>query len=224
MTTMRQWCRWSTRALDARPIFTGLEIKAINREAKRKIKDFFAVGEGYHTSSIPFVLFACGFILIYAFEEECWILDIVSMPPDGPYDPNRKRRRRQKGYERVIEAIFEGLRQALGDGVGAAGALLYNTARTIGPRIAVFWRNIDGRQGWADDMERPALTDSEPMPSRSGHASGVYVQVVQLVRARVSTSLTFLGSIWVLQPEHCARGDKQWDISLFGPLPEQVST
>lgn len=227
MPDIRKECRWSEGALAARPLFTTPEVTEITRTIKAKIRDFFRYGEGYHTTTIPFTRFACGFVLIYSFEEEIWIFDVVEIPPTGPKGPGpHKRGRRRGGYERVITAILDDLRPLLDDWWGAAAVLLYNTARLLGPRIAAFCTDIRTRKDPVGDLksiftamfERFALAahSTGQIAARSSHARE---EVVQLVRTPVIGLLriTWLMSAWE-RPLRRPRNEDLWDIAWFGAL------
>lgn len=226
MPLIYRQCRWSERALAARRLFTTPEVTELTRTIRVKIKDFFRQGEGFQTTIIPVLLFACEFVLVYSFEEEIWVFDVVMIPPTGPKGPGpSKRGRRRKGYERAIVKLFDDFAPIWEDWSGAAVALWYNIARLLGPRIAEFCADVQCRQrafGELKSIITAMLRRFAPAATRAGPAvdpsSQVCGEVVRLVRRPVQGLLTWLGLIWAWErPLGRPSQAILWDIAWFGP-------
>lgn len=209
MLNMRKACMWSEQAIEARRFFSTPELEHIKQEIDLKIAHCFASGEGYNTTSIAFSVFACALLLVYSFEDECWILATIEIPPGGPQNANRKRGRRRNGYERVIDEAFA-------DWAGALVAVVYNTGLWFCREIAVFA---------AEDRSapRPCTVLRYANALARGRPSQSCEDLVQLSRIRSKAKLTFVGPLWTLEALATAGAGALWDPSLFGAPAEQVS-
>jgi hypothetical protein len=230
MPEIRKWYRWGESALTVLHHFAPKEIKAINKECRRLIRLYSSLirrGEGYEAGIIQLPAYEYEFVLLYAYGEELWVLELVGLPN---FDSPDCVRRRPKGDLYRFERLWDEAVDAIRDWLAATGALLGGALHAVGRRFAVFlaetrtmrslpltavWNRalhcFEARQGRFVNL---ALTRNSP---KTSYGCG---QIVQLVRTCPNGALGFLGPLWGFE---LPRWDGRWDASWFGVLPEHIN-
>lgn len=187
MRVMR-WFRWGVSALAVEDHFATKEVKHINKECER-VTRVYSGGEGYQASKIPLPLFEYGFVLIYSYEEELWVLELESLPDfDSPDCRRRPPRARRCARPRADE------RSLMDDPEGGPLAwilqILYETP-PVGPMLAPFRDDlaimIEIVSGRALSAARPATAPAEEgfiamftnLAVQPSHVCGEFVRFVQ---------------------------------------------
>jgi len=215
--------------------FSRDEIKELEKEGRRLIRDFLnpeLEGEGYRCTIIPFEMFEYGFVLTYDFDEQLWMLEVGVMPDFDSPSCTRKRPPKNPGRNR------QGSRRK-GSKLGRrrpdlawfrkVAPVLYN----ITALLAAFWAdqhslfNISELARFIRGI-RPLDVRDERISACIRMCNELAEQqsqgcrnLVQLMRSRVNEAFAFLGPLSSFAP--FISGDRLWDETLFGALPEPAS-
>jgi hypothetical protein len=234
MQKLRKTFRWGLSVIAILHHFSTPELRALLKHCRQLIRRFCNPafeGEGYQASIIPFEMFEYGFTLAYDYDEEQWVLDVRAFPDWG--SPHCRRRPPSgEGHQRTVEELLETLRKPdLSALIHSWKAMLYET-RALGSLLTKFWSDISTRGDVHSVIQMLREIQIPHAPHERSHhviqffrglahQSHEYRDLVQLVRAKVSDAVWFMGSIWTL-PRNVTL-EELWDVGLFGALPEEAN-
>jgi hypothetical protein len=234
MEKLRKTFRWGPSVIAILHHFSTPEVRALLRQCRLLIRRFCNPayeGEGYQASIMAFEMFEYGFTLAYDYDDELWVLEVRAFPDWG--SPQcRRRPPAGAGHQRTVETLLELLRGPdLSALIHSCTEMLYET-RAIGALLTKFWSDMSARGKLQSVIEMLRKTQIPHAPyERShhviqffrslAHQSHEYRDLVQLVRAKVSDAVWFLGSVWTWP--RSVTLEELWDVGLFGALPEEAN-
>jgi hypothetical protein len=239
MAFFRKHFRWGLSVLAILHHFTTPEMRALLKHCRKLIREYCNAayeGEGYCASIITFEMFEYGFVFAYNYDDEEWVLEVVTFPDWGSPHCKRKPPRDNANIERAIETLDNLRRPRMAWLIEDVREMLYET-RALGPTLNKFWEDIGsgGNIRSVMKMLRKILLP-QALRARSSpiielftrlaeQQSHDYSDLVQLVRARVNDAVGFLEPLWTFPFRRATRVTFEglWDVSLFGALPEQAS-
>lgn len=232
MADVAKHFRWGASVLAILHHFSTPEVRALFRYCRKLIKDFCNPayeGEGYRASVIPFEMYEYGFVLAYDYDLEEWVLDVVAFPHWG--SPHCRRRPPSEGASQRVIAVLDAARRPTLAQLADDLTLMVNALHALVPILRSLVSAAPSLRGVAEMLHKTPRSQSAPprtspiiemFTQLAEQPSHHCVEVVQLVRARLSSAVSFLDPLWTLPPPSRARFER-WDASWFGALPEQAS-